>query len=67
MEKCTYISVFCPLQDNDVTIEVKCTRYSVTGAPAYATITQNMCKFRPDCPHGKNCPIENQTLLWDNL
>lgn len=67
MEKYTCISGFCPLQNDDTTIEVRCMRYSVTGAPAYATIIQNMCILRPDCPYGKNCPIENQNLLWDDL
>lgn len=67
MQKITFIDGFCPFQDDDVTIEVKCTRYAPTGAPAYARIDDNMCESKSNCPYAKNCPVEDQTLLWNAL
>lgn len=66
-EKIAFINGYCPLQDDDVTIRVRCSLYGAIGAPAYASVKENMCELYSDCPHEKNCPIENQTLLWNEL
>lgn len=67
MGKIAYINGFCPFQEEDVTIRVKCMPYNVIGAPAYVKVLDNMCESSSNCPYGENCPVANQAILWDDL
>lgn len=67
MSKIARISGFCPFQDDDVTIKVKCSRYGAIGAPAYASVKENMCECKSNSPDAENCPVADQTLLWNEL
>lgn len=70
MQKIAHIKGFCPYFDEDVTINASFTLYNTLGATKYATPQKNLCTHCFECGHGTNpdnCPIFDQTFLWNEL
>ncbi len=70
MEKTASVKGFCPFFDEDVTIRASFVGYALLGAPTYATPSKNLCKYRFECGRGTDpddCPVFNQTFLWNRL